>query len=101
MALLRCFDSHFCADTRSVRKSADAAHGEPVVAIPIVPIKQIVLVVEISNEQIDKAVIVVIAPGAALRSSAIRDDASGNNSRKCPITIVVVKKIVLVEIGHE
>src|SRR5205085_12259762 len=93
--LLACFYSYFCADAGSVRNPSDASHRQPVVAISIVPIKQIVLSIEIGDEQIDKAIIVVISPGASVAHRGVTHHAAGRNFRERPVAVVMIQKIVL------
>ena len=65
------------------------------VAIAVVAIKQVVLVIQIRDKQIEKAVIVVIAPGASVADGGVIHDAGRRNPGERAVAIVPIKKVVL------
>src|SRR5439155_14204163 len=69
--------------------------------IPIIVIEKILRAI-IGDEKIQKAIIVIVAPGAAFGLRKIgRDDARGN-FRECAITVIVVESIALAApVGNE
>src|SRR6266436_6360365 len=71
------FEPHFRADGRPVGGRTHEPQSDPIVAVTVVSIKEVGLFVyahdkaSVSNEQIRKAVIVVISPGTTLTLAAV------------------------------
>src|SRR5437868_3889337 len=90
-----CFHANFCSDSRAIGNATDALNDQPVVLVSVISIEKVVLIVQVRNEQIEKAIIVVISPGGPITDGSVVDQASGGDLRKGAIPIVVIQKIIL------
>src|SRR5262245_29669005 len=86
----------FRADGVAVRCGADATNLKPGVRVAVVPVKKIgPAPLPIGHEQIEKTVVVVIAPRAAGGIPAIVDDAAGGHFAERAVAVVVIESVVL------
>jgi hypothetical protein len=69
-------------------------------AIAVVVVEKILLV-RIGDEEIEKTVVVVVAPGATERTATIRHNSSGRYFGERAVPIVMIEKVVFVVIRHE
>jgi len=84
------------ADAVAVRRRADASHLEPVITVPVVPVEEIrTAALPVGDEEVEEAIIIIIAPGRARRVASIIHHAAGCDLRERTITIVVVERFVL------
>jgi hypothetical protein len=57
----RGLDPDLGADRGAVRRCSDQLKHDPIVAVPVVPIEEVDLTASVGNEQVQEAVVVVIA----------------------------------------
>src|SRR6185436_20286390 len=80
---------------------ADASHRNPVVGVALVEIKKILLIKPIGHEQIQEAIVVVVAPGNPVGISSLTDNRAGGNLRERSVAIVMIKKIFPQPVAHK
>ena len=83
------------SDRGAIGNAPGALNHQPVVAVSIVAVEQIVLPVQIGDEQIEETIVVIVSPGAPISNGAVIDEASRRDFREGAIPVVMVKKIVL------
>src|SRR5438552_14116024 len=87
-----CLRTNLGADRRSVRDRADEPEVQPRVAVAIVSIEEVVRALPykaVGDEQIQEAVIVVIAPNRAAAIAQIVNEAAGSDLSECAVPILV------------
>src|SRR6266496_2058869 len=86
-------NAHLGTNGRAVGNRPDQLYLEPLVAVGVVPIEEIVLSV-VGHEEVEESIVVVIAPPALVGISSIVDEAAGRDARESAITVVAIKKVV-------
>src|SRR5437588_680635 len=96
-----CFHANFCSDSRAIGNATDALNDQPVVLVSVISIEKVVLIVQVRNEQVEIAVVIIVTPGTAKGTAAVRRKGPSSNSLKGAIAVVVIEKVVLIVVGHE
>src|SRR5207244_4071315 len=80
---------------RPIGDGPHAPDAQPMIAIAVIMVEEIVLARSIRHKKIKEAVVIVIAPGASDGITAVGDDVARGYFAKRPVPVIPIEKISL------